>query len=267
MPAPVIPVPARSGFVFTRRVIAAVSLGMLSLVADAVRGQTAVEPLAPPAAPSEAEKQLGYALGYRVGQLVLNDHRSFGIPFDQASMARGLADAVTGVAPQMPEADFERVLAGFEAAMRKREEEFMTRMAAAAKTNLAKGREFLAANASRRGVVARPSGLQYEVLVEGAGPRPAADHIVTARYRGTRIDGTEFDGTEPDGEPATFPLRGVVPGWQEALPLMAAGSKWRLYLPPDLAYGEQGSPPTIEPNEVLIFEVELLQSRPATDRD
>jgi FKBP-type peptidyl-prolyl cis-trans isomerase len=243
------------------------ALTMLLLVVTAVHGQPAVEPLAPPAAPSEAEKQLGYALGYRVGQLVLNDHRSFGIPFDQASMARGLADAVTGVAPQMPEADFERVLAGFEAAMRKREEEFMARMAAAAKTNLAKGREFLAANTSRRGVVTLPSGLQYEVLVAGSGPRPQADHIVTARYRGTRIDGTEFDGTEPDGEPATFPLRGVVPGWQEALPLMAAGSKWRLYLPPDLAYGEQGSPPTIEPNEVLIFEVELLRSRPATDRD
>jgi len=261
------PAPVSSGSTPLRPVPAAVSLMMFMLVVSPVRGQPAVEPLAPPAAPTEAEKQLGYALGYRVGQLVLNDHRSFGIPFDQASMARGLADSVTGVAPQMPQADFERVLAGFEAAMRKREEEFMARMAAAAKTNLAKGREFLATNTGRRGVVTLPSGLQYEVLVEGSGPRPAADHIVTARYRGTRIDGTEFDGTEPDGEPATFPLRGVVPGWQEALPLMAAGSKWRLFLPPDLAYGEQGSPPTIEPNEVLIFEVELLRSEPAMGRD
>jgi FKBP-type peptidyl-prolyl cis-trans isomerase FklB len=86
---------------------------------------------------------------------------------------------------------------------------------------------------------------------------------VKARYRGTRIDGTEFDGTEPEGEPAAFPMRGVVPGWQEALQKMAVGSKWRIWLPPELAYGEAGSPPAIEPNEVLTFEIELV----AIDRD
>lgn len=257
----------RTGSVFPRAAGAILALGCVAVDVPAAPGQAPVERLGPPAAGSEQEKQLGYALGYRVGQLVLNDHKAFGIPFDQASMARGLADAVTGAAPRLPQADFERVLGEFEAAMRKREEEFVARMAAAAKTNLAKGREFLAANGRRPGVVTRPSGLQYEVLVEGSGPRPAADHVVTARYRGTRIDGKEFDGTAPDGEPATFPLRGVVPGWQEALPLMAAGSKWRLTLPPELAYGEQGSPPTIEPNEVLIFEIELLRSQPQAGRD
>jgi FKBP-type peptidyl-prolyl cis-trans isomerase len=246
---------------------AVLAAGFGAVLGDSALGQPAVERLGPPAAGSAEEQQLGYALGYRVGQLVLNDHKAFGIPFDQASMARGLADAVTGAAPRIPQADFERVLGEFEAAMRKREEEFVARMAAAAKTNLARGREFLATNARRPGVVTLPSGLQYEVLVEGSGPRPAADHVVTARYRGTRIDGREFDGTEPDGDPATFPLRGVVPGWQEALPLMAAGSKWRITLPPALAYGEQGSPPTIEPNEVLIFEIELLRSQPQPGRD
>jgi FKBP-type peptidyl-prolyl cis-trans isomerase FklB len=108
-----------------------------------------------------------------------------------------------------------------------------------------------------------PSGLQYEVLKAGEGPRPTADDTVSTHYRGTHVDGSEFDATDPAGEPATFPLRGVVPGWQEALPLMGVGSKWRLYVPPELGYGEEGSPPVIEPNEVLIFEIELVKIVPA----
>ena len=111
-------------------------------------------------------------------------------------------------------------------------------------------------------MVTLPSGLQYTVLKEGSGPKPTLEDVVAAHYRGTHIDGSQFDGTEPEGEPAAFPLRGVVPGWQEALPLMKAGSKWRIYLPPALAYGPQGSPPAIEPNEVLVFEIELLAIRP-----
>ena len=109
---------------------------------------------------------------------------------------------------------------------------------------------------------ALPSGLQYTVLTEGAGPKPTLDDVVEAHYRGTHVDGTEFDGTEPGGEPAAFPLRGVVPGWQEALPLMKAGSKWRVWLPAELGYGDAGSPPAIEPNEVLVFEIELVAIRP-----
>jgi FKBP-type peptidyl-prolyl cis-trans isomerase FklB len=85
---------------------------------------------------------------------------------------------------------------------------------------------------------------------------------VVAHYRGTHVDGREFDGTEPGGEPASFPMRGVVPGWQEALGRMKAGAKWRIHLPPNLAYGAEGSPPAIEPNEVLVFEIELLRSGP-----
>jgi len=108
-----------------------------------------------------------------------------------------------------------------------------------------------------------PSGLQYEVLRAGEGPRPTTDDTVATHYRGTHVDGSEFDATDAAGPPATFPLRGVVPGWQEAIPLMAVGSKWRLYVPPELGYGEEGSPPVIEPNEVLIFEIELVKIMPA----
>lgn len=219
----------------------------------------AAEPLTPPL-PAIDPADLGYALGYRIGGRIRADHASLDIPIDNASLARGLADALLEAAPKLDEPRLREVLTAFEQAMQEREQAFFRRMAEAAKVNLAKGREFLTANARRQGVVALPSGLQYEVLRRGSGTVPAPDDIVIAHYRGTHIDGTEFDGTDPAGEPAAFPLRGVVPGWQEALALMPAGSKWRVYLPPQLAYGEEGSPPAIEPNEVLIFEIELVRS-------
>jgi FKBP-type peptidyl-prolyl cis-trans isomerase len=229
----------------------------------AVRGQVP-EPLAPPGqAAAVSAADMGYALGYRIGEQIAAEHKEMGTPIDHAALARGLGDAVTGAKPRLDEAAFRRALAGLEAAMQRKQREFEERMRAAAKVNLEKGTKFLAENGGRKGVTTLPSGLQYEVLAEGAGPKPAADHVVVAHYRGTRLDGSEFDGTDPRGEPASFPLRGVVPGWQEALPLMKAGSKWRIYLPPALGYGEQGSPPAIEPNEVLVFEIQLISSAPA----
>ena len=228
--------------------------------------QQAVEPLAPPAAAADATfdspaAEMGYAMGYRIGAQILAEQKEMGTPVDQGALARGLADAVSGARPQFDEDRFRRALKALEAAMQQKQREFVERMQAVAKTNLAKGEEFLKANAARKGVVSLPSGLQYEVLAEGSGPKPAADHVVVAHYKGTHIDGKEFDGTDPNGEPASFPLRGVVPGWQEALPLMKAGSKWRIYLPAALGYGEEGSPPAIEPNEVLVFDIELLRSQ------
>jgi len=131
-----------------------------------------------------------------------------------------------------------------------------------AKVNQAKATEFLQANGAKKGIVTLPSGLQYEVLKPGTGPRPKPTDTVSTHYRGTHLDGKEFDATDPKGEPATFPVRGVVPGWQEALPLMPVGAKWRLFVPPALGYGDEGSPPVIEPNEVLVFEIELVKIVP-----
>ncbi len=126
-----------------------------------------------------------------------------------------------------------------------------------AQANLAAGEAFLAANKQKPGVTELPSGLQYEIITEGNGPKPNATSKVTCHYHGTLIDGTVFDSSVKRGAPATFPLNMVIKGWTEALQLMPVGSKWRLYLPAHLAYGERQTG-SIGPNSTLIFEVELL---------
>jgi len=117
---------------------------------------------------------------------------------------------------------------------------------------------FLETNKKKPGVITLPSGLQYKVITAGKGAKPSANDVVTVNYAGKLIDGTEFDSSYKRGQPATFPVGGVIPGWVEALQLMKAGSTWELYIPSSLAYGEQGAPPVIGPNQTLIFKVELL---------
>lgn len=124
--------------------------------------------------------------------------------------------------------------------------------------NLKAGEAFMAQNRTRPGVVETPSGLQYEVITEGTGPKPSATSKVTCHYHGTLIDGTIFDSSVQRGQPATFPLNMVIKGWTEALQLMPTGSKWRLFLPPNLAYGERQTGSYIGPNSTLIFDVELI---------
>lgn len=125
-------------------------------------------------------------------------------------------------------------------------------------TNLKAGQDFLAQNRNRPGVTETASGLQYEILTEGHGPKPSASSKVTCHYHGTLIDGTIFDSSVQRGQPATFPLNMVISGWTEALQLMPTGSKWRLFLPPHLAYGERQTGAHIGPNSTLIFDVELI---------
>lgn len=125
--------------------------------------------------------------------------------------------------------------------------------------NLKEGEDFLAANKSKAGVVTLPSGLQYEIIKEGNGPKPTAEDEAKCHYHGTTIDGKVFDSSVERGEPATFQVNRVIPGWTEALQLMPVGSKWKLYIPAALAYGERGAGQDIKPNSALIFEVELLE--------
>ena len=142
--------------------------------------------------------------------------------------------------------------------MRQKQEE---KRQALAESNKKDGAAFLAANATKEGVVTLPSGLQYKILVAGTGPKPTATDSVVCNYRGTLLDNTEFDSSYKRGQPVTFRVGGVIKGWTEALQLMPVGSKWQLFIPPDLAYGERGQGP-IGPNATLIFEVELLSIQP-----
>ena len=127
-----------------------------------------------------------------------------------------------------------------------------------AAANLKAGQDFLEANKTKPGVVALPSGLQYEVLVEGSGPKPAATNNVTCHYHGTLIDGTVFDSSVKRGQPASFPLNAVIKGWTEGLQLMSTGSKWRFFIPANLGYGDRQVSAQIGPNSTLIFDVELI---------
>ena len=127
-----------------------------------------------------------------------------------------------------------------------------------ASANLKAGMDFLEANKQKPGIVSLPSGLQYEVITEGEGIKPLATQNVTCHYHGTLIDGTVFDSSVKRGQPATFPLNAVIKGWTEGLQLMNTGSKWRFFIPPQLAYGERQVSAAIGPNSTLIFEVELL---------
>jgi FKBP-type peptidyl-prolyl cis-trans isomerase FklB len=132
------------------------------------------------------------------------------------------------------------------------------RMDSIAAVNLEEGKKFLEENAKKDGVVSLPNGIQYIVLEEGKGPKPTIDDQVECDYEGTLIDGTKFDSSIDRGQPATFPLKGVIKGWQEAIPLMSVGSKWKIFIPSDLGYGPQGNR-NIPGNSVLIFEVKLHQ--------
>ncbi len=242
-------------------------LSWLALVSVAIADDSPAEAVPLPVAADRQPldtpaEELGYALGFRIGQRIIADHRALGTPLDPAALGRGLADAVRGGPPQLDEAGFRRVLSAFEQQMKARDLEIAERMAESAEKNLAAGRGFLEANAKKAGVVTLPSGLQYQVLKEGSGPKPTIDDVVEAHYQGAHIDGSKFDGTEEGEDPAVFPLRGVPPGWQEALARMAVGSKWRVWLPPEMGYGAEGSPPAIEPNEVLVLEFELMGIQP-----
>ncbi len=231
--------------------------------------KSAPEPLAAALVPpSDAtldtpEGTLGYALGLRIGSRIAADFRAQKAPFDFAALAQGLADAVNGVPARLPDDQLVGALQAFDTRIQREQAEFRQQMAEKGRVNKGKAEEFLAANKGRKGVVTLPSGLQYEVLKAGNGPRPKPTDVVATHYRGTHLDGSEFDASDPARGPLKFPIAAVVPAWQEALPMMGVGSKWRLWAPPEMGYGEEGSPPVIEPNEVLVFEIELLDIEPA----
>src|SRR5207253_3128387 len=169
-------------------------------------------------------------------------------------LAAGIKDAIAGK-PQLTTDQVKEVMTTFEKDMQQKQK-------AAGEKNKTDGAKFIEENKKKEGVKTTASGLQYKVVKEGTGPQPKATDMVTVNYRGTLIDGTEFDSSYKRGQPATFPLNGVIKGWTEAVQLMKVGSKYQLFVPSNLAYGERSVGPDIAPNATLIFEVELLDVKP-----
>ena len=194
--------------------------------------------------------KFSYALGMNFGE----NFRKQGIEVDPAVFAKAFAEAFSTGKTAMSEADMKTVLMAASQEIRKKQAAIEAEKGQQAQ---AEGDKFLADNKTKEGVVTLPSGLQYKILTAGTGDKPSLEDSVVCNYKGTLINGTLFDASEKHGGPATFPVKGVIPGWTEALQLMPVGSKWQLYIPSDLAYGDSGRP-GIDPSSTLIFEVELL---------
>ncbi len=242
----------------------------LLLVGSAIAQQSATSQQAPPpktstagqskapasssaadaALPTQKDK-LSYAIGMNIGKGLHRDS----VDIDPNIMLRGLKDAMSGGSTLMTDEQAQATIMELQQQLRGKMEAQRQEQGDA---NQKEGDAFLAANKTKPGVVALPSGLQYKILKEGTGPKPTASDSVTCNYKGTLINGTEFDSSEKHGGPATFPVSGVIKGWTEALQLMPVGSKWQLFIPPSLAYGARGAGGDIGPNATLIFDVELL---------
>ncbi len=197
-------------------------------------------------------------VSYSIGMDIGKNLKKQSIDIDPDIVAQGLKDSFSGGALLLTEEEFRNTMGNFRKDMMMKQQEQMKN---AGEKNRKEGEEFLAGNKKKEGVVTLPSGLQYKVIEEGKGDIPALTDTVTVHYKGTLIDGTEFDSSYGRGQPATFPVNGVIAGWTEALQLMKKGSKWQLFIPSGLAYGERGAGGKIGPHSTLIFEVELLQDK------
>ena len=195
--------------------------------------------------------KLSYALGMNLGS---NLHKET-VDVDPTIVLRGLKDALVAGKTLLTEDEARAALTQLQTEVRSKQQE---KMKVAGEMNKKEGVEFLAANKSKESVVILPSGLQYKILTAGTGPKPTAADSVVCNYRGTLISGAEFDSSYKRGQPATFPVNGVIKGWTEALQLMPVGSKWQLFVPSELGYGDRGAGADIGPGATLIFEVELL---------
>ena len=196
--------------------------------------------------------KVSYSIGISVG----NNLKKDSVAFTPEAFLRGVMDAGADSAHRlMTDKEIEETMTTFRQEL---QEKKMENAKAAGMKNKSEGEAFLTENAKKPGVVSLPSGLQYRIITEGKGKKPTASSTVTTQYRGKLLDGTEFDSSYKRGQPATFPVSGVIKGWTEALQMMKEGSRWELYIPASLAYGEHGAGGVIPPNATLIFEIELV---------
>ena len=192
----------------------------------------------------DAMDQINYSVGHQIGTDFKNQH----VEMRDEMLIKGIRDAIQSNTPPMTKGEMRAVLLDLKKMV-------LAGAQADKEQYRGEGREFLAANAEKDGVVTLPSGLQYKVLTSGQGKSPGMDDQVTVNYIGTRLDGNEFDSSARHGKPATFPVKGLIKGWTEALQLMHEGDKWQLFIPSDLGYGERG--PLAD--QTLLFEIELLE--------
>ena len=194
-------------------------------------------------------------VNYSIGMDIGNTLKILSVDVNFDILVQGIRDVLSGNKTLLTAQESRDTIIAFQKEMKAKQ---MERMKELGEKNKKEGETFLVENKTKEGVITRPSGLQYKVIKEGTGDMPKPTDTVTTHYSGTLIDGTEFDSSYRSGQPATFKVNGVIPGWTETLQMMKAGSKWRLFIPPHLAYGERGAGRDIGPNATLIFDVELL---------
>lgn len=230
-----------------------VSLVSLTACQDDSQAETEqAEPQAKPQAQDFDADAFSYSVGYRQGEVFLEatGENSGDINIDQ--LQEGMKHAFSGKESKLTEEEMESALVNYQMVLQKRQAE-------QAQAKLETANAFMAENATKDGITVLEPGLQYRVITEGTGEKPTVDDSIVAHYEGKLTDGKIFDSSYERGEPATFPLRGVIAGWTKALQEMPVGSKWELFISPELGYGEMGAGQDIGPNEPLIFTVELLE--------
>lgn len=235
--------------------LAAAWLTGAALAADAGSAVPGARPqAASPAALATERDRISYAVGVQTGRAL---RTADGAEVDLDALVRGLKDGLEGARLQIPERQMNEMLGKFQQTLRQK---MAASRARAIAENRLKAEKFLADNKGKDGVVTLASGLQYKILKTGTGPLPQESDVVTVNYHGTLLSGTEFDASQPS-RPAHLAVGSLIAGWKEALKLMPVGSHWELYIPPGLGYGERGVGAQIGPNEALVFDVELLDTR------
>jgi FKBP-type peptidyl-prolyl cis-trans isomerase FklB len=195
--------------------------------------------------------KLSYAVGWDIGE----DIKRRGAEFDVETIVAAIRDSASGKDPQVPAEDMIAMLTELQQKVRQEQAEAFQKLS---DENQKAAEDFLAANLSKNGIVALPSGIQYRVIEEGEGARPGMESTVKVHYRGSKINGHEFDSSFARGVPEEFAVNAVLKGWQEVLPLMKTGATWQVFVPPELAFGNRGNPP-VGPNEALIFDLKLVE--------
>ena len=237
--------------------LAALGLGTPLYAQSPAPAASAAAPASPNAPKTDLEKT-----SYAIGLDIVRTLKQQGIDIDPQFLAAAIRDASSGATLAMTPDQITAALGQLQQSQQAKRQAQMAKLQesrkAAGEANVGEGKKFLDENKGKPGVTTLADGLQYKVLTEGTGPMPKASDTVTVNYRGTLINGTEFDSSYKRGEPATFPVNGVIKGWTEILQQMKAGSKYQVFIPSDLAYGERGAGQDIGPNATLIFDIELL---------